>query len=121
NELTEAARVLSNMVLSPVASLLNKRRIIVIADGALHYIPFQMLPSPSSNAEPLVAQHDIINAPSASILGELREEVAGRGVRSKVLAAFGDPALGSAQQSAKASEQHHALRDIELNADDFNR
>ena len=89
NELTQATQVLSNMVLAPVASHLNKRRIIVIADGALHYIPFQMLPSPSSNAEPLVVQHDIINAPSASILGELREEVAGRGVRSKVLAAFG--------------------------------
>lgn len=116
NELTQATQVLSNMVLSPVAGDLNKRRIIVIADGALHYIPFQMLPAPSSNAEPLVAQHDIINAPSASILGELREEVAGRGVRSKVLAAFGNPALGRAQQTAKASQ---ASRDIELNGDNF--
>ena len=116
NQLTEAARELSQMVLSPVASQLNKRRIIVIADGALHYIPFQMLPSPSSDAEPLVVQHDIINAPSASILGELREEVAGRGVRSKVLAAFGNPALGPAQQSAKASDRS---RDIVLSGDDF--
>ncbi len=118
NQLTEAARVLSQMVLSPVAGQLNKRRIIVIADGALNYIPFQMLPSPSSNAELLVAKHEIINAPSASILGELREEVAGRGVRSKVLAAFGNPALGSGDQ---ASNEHlrHALRDIELNGDDF--
>ena len=116
NELTQATRVLSDMVLSPVASHLNKRRIIVIADGALHYIPFQMLPSPSSNAEPLVVQHDIINAPSASILGELREEVAGRGVRSKVLAAFGNPALGPAQQSAKASQQ---LRAIDVSGDNF--
>ena len=117
NELTEATQVLSNMVLSAVASHLNKRRIIVIADGALHYIPFQMLPSPSSNGEPLVAQHDIINAPSASILGELREEVAGRGVRSKVLAAFGDPALGSGGQNDE--NLRHALRDVELNGDNF--
>ena len=116
NQLTEAARELSQMVLSPVAGQLNKQRIIVIADGALHYIPFQMLPSPSSGAEPLVAQHDIINAPSASILGELREEVAGRGVRSKVLAAFGNPAFGPAQQSANAG---HQLRDIDLSGDNF--
>ena len=121
NELTGAAQALSQMVLSPVASQLNKRRIIVIADGALHYIPFQMLLSPSSNSEPLVAQHEIINAPSASILGELRQEVASRGVRSKVLAAFGNPALGSGEQRAASGEQHYALRDIELNADDFNR
>jgi CHAT domain-containing protein len=116
------------MVLTPVAAYLNKRRIIVIADGALNYIPFQVLPSPSSSPEPLVAQHEIINAPSASILGELREEVAGRGVRSKVLAAFGNPAFSSSRQndnkvaSAQTSPGDHlqyALRDIELNGDNF--
>ena len=123
NQLTQAAQSLSQMVLSPVAGQLNKRRIIVIADGALNYIPFQMLPSPSSNSEPLVDQHEIINAPSASILGELRAEVAGRGVRSKVLAAFGNPALGTgaSDNASDASGEHlrYALRDIELNGDDF--
>jgi CHAT domain-containing protein len=130
NQLTQAAQTLSQMVLSPVAGQLNKRRLIVIADGALNYIPFQMLPSPSSNSEPLVAQHEIINAPSASILGELREEAAGRGVRSKVLAAFGNPALhrrngdakdalASAKTPATDNALHYALRDIELNGDDF--
>ena len=125
NQLTQAAQALSQMVLSPVADQLNKRRIIVIADGALNYIPFQMLPSPLSNSEPLVAQHEIINAPSASVLGELREEVATRGVRAKVLAAFGNPALGSSNQSDNASDSasnehlRYALRDIELNGDDF--
>jgi len=125
NQLTQATQALSQMILSPVASQLDKRRIIVIADGALHYIPFQMLSSPSSNAEPLVAEHDIINAPSASILGELREEVSSRGVRSRVLAAFGNPALGSGVQNgskepvASGEQLHYALRDIELSADDL--
>ncbi len=132
NQLTSSAQALSQMVLSPVANQLNKRRIIVIADGALNYIPFQMLPSPSSNSEPLVAQHEIINAPSASVLGQLREEVASRGVRSKVLAAFGSPAFGPGGQSdhkstdqvvsaETASKEHlrYALRDIELNGDNF--
>jgi CHAT domain-containing protein len=132
NQLTGAAQALSQMVLSPVAAELNKRRIIVIADGALNYIPFQMLPSPSSS-EPLVAQHEIINAPSASVLGELREEVASRGVRSKVLAAFGNPAFGPAESgndprdevaSARTESGEHlryALRDIDLNGDSFDR
>ena len=129
NQLTQAAQALSQMVLSPVAAELNKRRIIVIADGALNYIPFQMLPSPSSS-EPLVAQHEIINAPSASILGELRDEVASRGVRSKVLAAFGNPAFPSQTSNDSSnhvasarmqSDEHlrYALRDIELNGDSF--
>jgi CHAT domain-containing protein len=120
DQLAQATQSLSQMLLSPVAGQLNKRRIIVIADGALNYIPFQMLSLPSSPAEPLVAQHEIINAPSASVLGELRAEVAGRGARSKTLAAFGNPALGSGALNDN-SDQHlrYAMRDIELNGDSF--
>jgi len=119
-QLTQATIELSQMVLSPVAGQLNKRRIIVIADGALNYIPFQMLPLPSSNSEPLVVQHQIINAPSASVLGELRAEVAGRGARSKTLAAFGNPALGSGALNDNSDEHlRYAMRDIELNGDSF--
>ena len=133
NELAQATRALAQMILSPVATELNKRRLIVISDGALNYIPFQILPSPASDSKLLVDRHAIVNAPSASILGELREEASERGVRSKVLAAFGNPALGpvSAQRSdSKTSEQvataktedsplQYALRDMELNDDTF--
>jgi len=48
DQLAQATQSLSQMLLSPVAGQLNKRRIIVIADGALNYIPFQMLSLPSS-------------------------------------------------------------------------
>ncbi len=89
-ELDHAIQNLGQMILSPVADQLQKQRILVAADGALNYIPFQILPV-TANAEPLVAQHEIINVPSASILGELRKETARRGTRDKVLAAFGDP------------------------------
>ena len=119
SELNSAVRRLAQMTLSPIAGQLNKRRIIVIADGALNYIPFQILPSPSSDTELLVARHDIINAPSASVLGELREEAAGRGVRSKVLAAFGNPTLARHKTAPTENSPHYALRDIELEGDDF--
>jgi tetratricopeptide (TPR) repeat protein len=95
DEFTPAARELSRLVLSPVAAELNKRRVIVVADGALHYIPFQVLPGPSADGEPLVAGHEIVNAPSASILGELRREAARRRPAAKVLAAFGNPVFAS--------------------------
>ena len=90
NELGRASQELAQMILSPVADQLQKQRILVAADGVLNYIPFQILPV-TANAEPLVAQHEVINVPSASILGELRRETARRGSRNKVLAAFGDP------------------------------
>jgi len=114
SELAQATHALAQMILAPVAEQLNKRRIIVIADGALNYIPFQILPSGSSNQEPLVAQHDVINAPSASILGELHDKVTARGTRSKVLAAFGDPVFGRSQNN---EQLQNALQDIDPDRD----
>ena len=136
NELTQAAQDLSRIILSPVADQLDKRRIIVVADGALNYIPFQFLPSPTAGGEPLVAGHEIVNTPSASVLGQLRQETERRRDAPKVLAAFGDPvfaadyapgagAAGGEQEFASAQSPgnerlRHALRDIELNGDAFN-
>lgn len=114
SELAQATQALAQMILAPVAEQLNKRRIIVIADGALNYIPFQILPSGSSNQEPLVAQHDVINAPSASILGELRDKLSSRGMREKVLAAFGDPVFSRNQSN---DHLQSALRDIDPDRD----
>src|SRR5262249_58582796 len=44
----DAARTLAEMVLSPAAGLLGSKRLIIIADGALNYVPFAALPSQSS-------------------------------------------------------------------------
>ncbi len=93
-ELALALRELSRMVLSPFAEeMRSRRRVIVVADGALNYVPFQLLSaSPGvGDEEPLVATHEVVNAPSASVLGQLHEEAARRRPRAKTLAAFGDP------------------------------
>ena len=112
--LDQATQKLSQMILSPLSDQLSKRRIIVAADGALNYIPFQILPV-AANAEPSVAQHEIINTPSASIQGELLREAADRGVRRKVLAAFGNPKFAEQEQSKETAE----TRNIEIKAESF--
>ena len=132
NELIRATQELSQIILTPVAGELNKQRVIVVADGALNYIPFQILPASSASDEPLVASAEIINAPSASILGQLREETARRRAPTKVLAAFGDAVFASnyaqrkeasageyvaVTQSAQSEGWRHALRDIEPEGD----
>jgi len=127
DDLTQATQELSRIILSPVAAELNKRVVIVVADGALNYIPFQVLQMPSEN-EPLVAKYEIVNAPSASILGDLRDERARRSTPANLLAAFGDPVFYSS--SAKPDGELTAaltrsipwrstLRDIDLNRDSF--
>jgi CHAT domain-containing protein/tetratricopeptide (TPR) repeat protein len=133
DEFTPAAQELGRLVLSAVAAELNKRRVIVVADGVLHYIPFQVLPSPADGGEPLIARHEIVNAPSASILGELQQEAARRQPAPNVLAAFGDPVFPSnfeqrkdagggayrlaAVQPPELARWHQAVRDIELDGD----
>jgi CHAT domain-containing protein/predicted negative regulator of RcsB-dependent stress response len=97
---TQAAE-LSRMLLGPVASQLGRKRLAIVADGALQYIPFAALPAPSpgndkgrnSGAEPqpLFVEHEIVNLPSASTLATLRRETAGRKPAEKSLAVLADP------------------------------
>jgi CHAT domain-containing protein len=94
-DLTAAAQKLSAMILWPIAAELDKKRVIIVADGALNYIPFQILTLSPANTEPLVAVHEVINTPSASILGQLEEEASRRQPPEKVIAAFGDPAFAA--------------------------
>ncbi len=133
-ELERAIGALSQLVVAPVATALNRKRIILVADGPLNYIPFQLLLDASTNNEPLIAKYEIVNVPSASILGQLRQEKQQRRRGTKVLAAFGDPVFASnyAQfKDANAGELlaatdtnpnakwQHAWRDIELEGDKF--
>lgn len=94
DELRRATRALGQLILLPVAAEL-RQRVIVVADGALHFVPFSILPPSSESDEPLVAQTQVINAPSASILGQLRAETGRRQMRKRALAAFGDPVFAT--------------------------
>lgn len=66
---------LSHMVLDPVADLLEDKRLLIAADGALHYVPFAALPLPgASPASPLISVHEVVHVPSASALIVLRDQ-----------------------------------------------
>jgi CHAT domain-containing protein/tetratricopeptide (TPR) repeat protein len=89
----EAGRVaaeLSRMILEPVQHLLKSQPLLVVADGALQYIPFAALPIPARR-EPLIAQHEVVSLPSASALAVLRREAQERPAASRTLAVLADP------------------------------
>ena len=92
-QLSEAGGDLAKIILTPLDEQPNIKRLIVVADGALNYIPFQSLPVLSGN--PLIANYEIVNAPSAWILGQLHEEKQNRPASTRTLAAFGDPVFRS--------------------------
>jgi CHAT domain-containing protein len=88
-ETAEAAE-LSRVLLGPVADRLGAKRLVIVADGALHYLPFGALPKPFLLA-PLLEDHEIVSLPSASALALLRRELAGHPSAPRLAAIVADP------------------------------
>ena len=88
---------LSRMLLGPVAAQLGNKRLVIVTQGALQYVPFSLLPEPLSrraaaaSSSPLIVQHEIVSLPSASTLAVLRRDLANRRPAAKTLAVFADP------------------------------
>ncbi|MBD2164611.1 tetratricopeptide repeat protein [Calothrix membranacea FACHB-236] len=99
-----AATPLTQLILAPVAQQLGQRRLVIVADGALQYIPFAALNTPSAkngSYEPLAVNHEIITLPSASTLAVLRQETAGRKPAPKALAVIADPIFSPKDERVK--------------------
>ncbi len=88
-----AAAKLSRLVLPPAAGPLGNKRLLIVADGVLQYIPFSVLPEPSRAEQPLLVSHEIVHSPSASLLALLRREFTGRAPASRAVLALADPVL----------------------------
>jgi CHAT domain-containing protein len=77
----QAAGAMSRVLLEPVATQLGHKRLLIVADGALQYIPFDALPAPTATGpvgtpDPLVLEHEVISLPSISTLAVLRNRTA---------------------------------------------
>jgi CHAT domain-containing protein/Tfp pilus assembly protein PilF len=98
-KLTEdAGSELSQMIL-PNLERFQNQRLFIVADGALQYIPFTALPisqalDSEENPIPLIVKHEIVTAPSASVLGVLRQKKSPRTPPQKTLAVVADPVFG---------------------------
>lgn len=98
---------LSRMVIAPLGHLVAKKRLVVIATGALQYVPFGVLTEPTAGESQvenahfsLVSDHEVITAPSASLLLSLRTE--SRALRAtKSVALFADPVFDSDDERVK--------------------
>jgi CHAT domain-containing protein len=73
-EYLQESAALSRMLLGPAAEHLGTRRMLIVSDGFLQYIPFEALPQPTGAEEPLLLSHEIVGLPSALSLSALRQE-----------------------------------------------
>jgi CHAT domain-containing protein/tetratricopeptide (TPR) repeat protein len=88
-----SVRELSNVLLGPVAAQIAGRRVAVVVDGTLGYVPFAALPEPGGDDTPLIVHHEVVVLPSASVLAAIRERVARRAPAPQLLAVLADPLL----------------------------
>jgi CHAT domain-containing protein/tetratricopeptide (TPR) repeat protein len=94
NQFQQAVTQLSKMILQPAKTDLGKKRLAIIADGVLQYVPFAVLTDPTS-AGPLVLQHELISLPSASTLAIQRKNLANRKPAQRTVAVIADPVFAT--------------------------
>ena len=114
-EYAKAAANLSQMLLGPVAGELKQKRLLVVGEGVLQYVPFAALPSPGdAGNSPLIAQHEIVNLPSASVLAVLRNDTANRKPATRTVAVLADPVFSDNDpRLASAGKGQHASADAD--------
>jgi CHAT domain-containing protein/Tfp pilus assembly protein PilF len=98
-QMNASAQNLSEMILGPIAEQLGNKRLLIVSDGALQYVPFAALAVPAQpEYTPLIVNHELVTLPSASTVGVLRQELAGRPSAPKTLAVLADPVFSQTDE-----------------------
>ncbi len=92
-EYQKAANELSRMILAPVYGELGKKRLVVVADGALEYVPFAALAVAPNR--PLIIDHELVSLPSASAFALQRQILANRPLAPETVAVIADPVFST--------------------------
>ncbi|MBD2195157.1 MULTISPECIES: CHAT domain-containing protein [Calothrix] len=120
-----SANLLTKMILAPVAQQLGQRRLVIVADGALQYIPFAALNTPSqqntNSYEPLVINHEIVTLPSASTVAVLRQETNGRKTAPKTLAVIADPIFSPNDERVKKGGNNSQNSNLNIDLQQLSR
>lgn len=102
--LAAASRELSQAILAPLRErLAGGRRMVVLADGALHLVPFAALPEPGGDG-PLLVSHEIVMLPSATFLAEQRRRLQGRPPAPGAVAVVADPVFSASDERLAPAE-----------------
>lgn len=108
-EYAKAAASLSQILLGPVAGELKNKRLLVVSDGVLQFIPFAGLPDPvATDSRPLVVDHEVVTVPSASVVALLRQETVNRKPAPRALAVFADPVFSDDDPRVSSAQLAHS-------------
>jgi len=115
-----ASNALYKAAIEPAAAILGDKRILVVADGALNYIPFEALLKNGDGADYaslnyLVKTNEVVYSPSASVIAAIRQGSPAASGKSMLLVA--DPVFSGDDPRAKggaASASADATRGLGL-------
>jgi CHAT domain-containing protein len=74
-----ASNALYKVVIEPAGAAITDKRLMIVADGALNYIPFEVLlktadPGDFSSLGYLVKTNEMVYSPSASVVGAIKQQ-----------------------------------------------
>ena len=108
---TAASNALYKAAVEPAAALIVDKRLLIVADGALNYVPFEALVTSADSVDYsslpyLVKTNEIIYAPSASVVGAIRQQENNRSGRAILIVA--DPVFNSKDTRARTASSSNA-------------
>ncbi|MDB9513041.1 CHAT domain-containing protein [Kamptonema animale CS-326] len=119
--IAEANNTLSQIILQPVAAQLGQKRLLIVGDGILNYLPFAALSLPETPGKnrnpPLIVNHEIVLLPSASTLGILRQNYNDRQPPTRTLAMLADPVFSADDERVRTqsnSANPQAIESVNL-------
>jgi len=117
NQVAKANDAISQIILQPVAAQLGQKRLLIVGDGVLNYLPFAALSLPGKSGEnrnpPLIVDHEIVLLPSASTLGILRKNYNDRQPPNRTLAILADPVFSPNDERVKNSSSATTQQAVE--------
>jgi CHAT domain-containing protein/tetratricopeptide (TPR) repeat protein len=97
----DKANALSILLLEPVAGMLEKKRLLIVTEGMLQWLPFAALPPPERESSQqgkahdfLIADHEFVSLPSISTLAAIRAERKPTSPRRGIVV-FADPVFST--------------------------
>ncbi|MEP6820023.1 MAG: CHAT domain-containing tetratricopeptide repeat protein [bacterium] len=101
-----ASSALYKAAVEPAAAALGEKRLLIVPDGALNYVPFEALVKSPASADYaslpyLIKSNEIIYAPSASVVGVIRQQ--NNKASGRAILILADPVFNSNDTRAKGA------------------
>jgi len=132
----QQAAALSQMLFGRIVNILGTKRLLIVTEGAMQYLPFGALPVPGTHQKwstikgerqngtkiaprsfvneagdrPLLLEHEIISLPSASVLAVLRRQNLNREIPPKAVFVFADPVFEKDDPRLRLASQEKPSR-----------